>query len=178
MNYDKDAPADLQATWHHHVANMLFNKSILDVGAGRGKSKERLSINENRVTTMDVNRNLMQEVDYVKPIQLFVESSYDVVTAFDVIEHIPDDEVENWILNLRRVAERNVFVTTPNSHRYPHPWHFTPEQFFHLFNRQLWADVKFFLRFKIGETDEVRQVFDHQFLQDETSHAMGLMGII
>lgn len=101
---------DEQAGWQEYAGKLFHNVSILDVGAGLGKSRERLSVNGNIVTLQDVAPGL--PVDITNPIEKIPENSYDLVTAFDVIEHVVEDV--NFLGQLCRIAKRAVFVSTPN----------------------------------------------------------------
>lgn len=160
MPFNKKAPADLQAVWHEYVGALFFKKTILDVGAGRGKSKERMSVNENVVTTLDVNRNLMTTVDVIEdPWRL--EGEWDVVTAFDVIEHVshPTEFIYSCLARCKDV----VILTTPNKHAVDHPWHFYPEEF-----EVLAGDSPqlsdYFLREKTECSDAIHPVSRGEFL--------------
>jgi 2-polyprenyl-3-methyl-5-hydroxy-6-metoxy-1,4-benzoquinol methylase len=124
---------DCQAGWHHLIASRLHHKTILDVGAGLGRAKTRLAVNGNRVILQDPAPGL--PVDLRDPVESLAAKSFDVVTAFDVIEHVAADEA--FLAHLVRIAREHVFLTTPNySHsRAANPCHcreYTAEQFLHL----------------------------------------------
>jgi hypothetical protein len=117
-----DGSGDLQKTWHEFAGSLFSNKTILDVGAGVGRSKERLSVNGNEVTTQDINRAMMTKVDFISYPEDINYNSYDIVTAFDVVEHtVSPAEFINTIWNISR---EGIFVTTPNVEYSPGPWHY------------------------------------------------------
>lgn len=101
---------DSQVRWHIFVGQHFNKCSILDIGAGLGQSKKRLEAGNNTVTLQDVFPGA--NVDITKDTWTIPDKSYDVVTAFDVIEHIVDDW--NFLEELVRIARKNVVLTTPN----------------------------------------------------------------
>ena len=52
------------------------------------------------------------QIDINVPIENIEEKSCDIVTCFDVIEHIVEDH--KFLENLVRIAKEKVIVTTPN----------------------------------------------------------------
>lgn len=105
-----DGRRDSQWGWQVYIGQTTKNKSILDVGSGLGHSRARLSVNENRVTLQEPAPELA--ADLKENIEEIESSSYDLVTCFDVIEHIPDDLT--FMTNLFRICKESVFITTPN----------------------------------------------------------------
>lgn len=99
---------DLQADLHHFADGLFEGKTILDVGAGLGHSKTRMA--RSRVTTHDVSEHVRGFVDVVAPLP--PAGPFDVVTAFEVLEHVEDDVAFLRMLNER--ATQAIFLTTPN----------------------------------------------------------------
>lgn len=118
---------DLQADLHFFVDTLFTGLTILDVGAGLGKSKGRLR--HNQVTTYEPSEACRGLVDcQVWP----SDQIFDVVTAFEVIEHVADDRA--FLRDLERGARRAIVVTTPNWHvahcqSAQHYREYTPEEF-------------------------------------------------
>jgi len=100
-----------QAHWYKHIVQVEPWQSILDVGAGTGYGLTILSANGiARVDGFDVVE-ISQSVPCAT-ISDFADSSYELVTAIDVIEHVVRD---GWFLaHLLRIAKRGVFISTPN----------------------------------------------------------------
>ena len=101
---------DFQERWQTFTGSLFFGKSILDVGAGLGRSKGRLSVNGNKVVLQDPAPGL--PVDVVCPVDKIAVRSYDVVTGFDVIEHV--EKEDEFVANLFRIAKECVVLSTPN----------------------------------------------------------------
>ena len=102
---------DCQIFWHGFFGTLLTGFSILDVGAGLGHSKQRLSHEgTNTITTQDIAPG--QIVDITTPIEEIAENCYDIVTAFDVIEHVVEDE--DFLRHMVRIATKSIIITTPN----------------------------------------------------------------
>jgi hypothetical protein len=99
---------DLQADLHFFFDLLIQGKTVLDVGAGLGKSKAR--IRHNRVTTYEPSEHCRDQVDLaVLPVTLF-----EVVTTFEVLEHVKDDI--GFLQSLDALATQAIFFTTPNWH--------------------------------------------------------------
>jgi len=102
---------DFQEGWHNFVGKFFNHTSILDVGAGLCLSKKRLEQNgSNFVTLQDLGSGL--KVDISTPISEIASKSYDVVTAFDVIEHVIEDK--QFLADMFRIARVAIVITTPN----------------------------------------------------------------
>lgn len=103
---------DLNADLHHFFDWLVVGKTVLDVGAGLGKSKAR--IRHNRVMTYDPSPHVAEHVDhsFLTPLALAGATPFDVATAFEVIEHVEDDR--EFCATIDLLASQAVFLTTPN----------------------------------------------------------------
>lgn len=101
---------DYQHGWHEFFSKAFEKKTILDVGAGLGGSKNRMEKEGHIVTTQDVAPKL--PVDISIPISEIESKTFDIVTAFDVIEHI--DEDLDFMKDLWRISVEGIFLSTPN----------------------------------------------------------------
>lgn len=163
-----DGSGDSQAPWQEFFGLHYAGQSILDVGAGRGLSKDRLAAGGNRVTTIEIERSRMLDVDRIADVR-DVTGKWDVVTAFDVIEHVPDARA--FLDRLIDRARRYVVITTPSYRLYPQPWHFSPAEV------AAWAaDHKacWFARYKAGDIDRIEEIDQARHLSDPAIYAHGL----
>ena len=120
---------DCQKGWQEFVGRYFKNKTILDVGAGLGQSRERLAHGGNHVVLQDPAPGM--PVDYTQPIFEMESQGWDVITCFDVLEHIA--EPVPFLEQLLRLARTTLVITTPNYwvSRCGNPFHvreYTPPQ--------------------------------------------------
>ena len=120
---------DCQSQWQTAIAQYLNNASVLDVGAGLCKSRERLSVRGLRVITQDAFPG--SPADITCPIAEIPSKAFDYVVSFDVIEHVEDYEA--FVGELARISKKGFAISTPNylvsknSHRF-HRREFCPDE--------------------------------------------------
>lgn len=176
--WTKTPPKDLQIVWHEFAVDYFKDKgigSIIDIGSGWGKAKERLQKITPNVKTQDINRALMEIVDYVCYTK-DIEDVFDLVTVFDVIEHVPDTELDMFLIDLHLMNDGHLFFTTPNRLFFEdkRPWRYSPIEFVELFNKSTNNyDLNYFLRFKTGNSDKIHQVDKKDFIE-KNSYGMGI----
>jgi SAM-dependent methyltransferase len=135
--------------WNEHLSRYAFaarlarRKRVLDVGCGAGYGSAELANTATSVTGIDLSPEAISHADenYSRPnitfqqasaTQLpFPEASFDLVVAFEVIEHLPDWQL--LIAEARRVLSPGgqFVVSTPNKAYYaetrlqtgPNPFH-------------------------------------------------------
>lgn len=86
---------------------------ILEIGPGAGISSFYLKSAGLDVTTCDIDKDL--DPDVVADIRNlpFGANTFDVVTAFEVLEHLPWVDFENTLMELKMVSKKNVIVSLP-----------------------------------------------------------------
>lgn len=96
-----------------NLASKLQPKKILEIGVGNKITTSYLKQSGIEVDTCDFDKNL--EPDYVADIRElpFGESSYDVIMAYEILEHIPWQDVDKALSELYRVSKRYVLISIP-----------------------------------------------------------------
>lgn len=86
---------------------------ILEIGVGNRIVSDYLRRIGYGVTTVDIDPGL--EPNYVADVRAlpFEDSSFEVVTAFEVLEHLPWDDFERALLELKRVSRKYVIISLP-----------------------------------------------------------------
>ncbi len=91
--------------------------SLLDVGCGRG---EMLSIAQNMGFSAAGGEASIPMTDGARIFEgraqaiPFPDKSFDVVTMFDVLEHIPEADILSVLSELQRVARKHIIITASN----------------------------------------------------------------
>jgi len=104
--------AATQLGCYDFALRFVRNRSVLDVGCGLGKGLAILRREAASVVGQEIDPRLAVADVIIKPVEEFESRSYDVVTCFDVIEHV--DYPEPFLGHLTRIARRGCFLTTPN----------------------------------------------------------------
>ncbi|WP_295333963.1 bifunctional 2-polyprenyl-6-hydroxyphenol methylase/3-demethylubiquinol 3-O-methyltransferase UbiG [Flavobacterium sp.] len=97
------------------------NLNILNIGCGPGRSSEYLS-QFGKVTSVEYDKFCCEFASQKTGLEIingsitelpFAETSFDLVCAFDVIEHVENDQLA--VTEMKRVVKKNgvVFITVP-----------------------------------------------------------------
>lgn len=103
--------------------NLLNSESekgtVLDIGAGTGDFLAVLQKNGWQITGFEPNSKAKaiagkKGIPFTESLQNLQSNSFDVITMWHVLEHIPD--LENQILELKRLLKPNgtIFIAVPN----------------------------------------------------------------
>lgn len=133
--------------WYLWIAIQNKGCSFLDIGAGlcegmkvlEGQGSLKVDGFEVDPRLADRHKNLFIGED----LSIFESKSYDVVTCVDVIEHVVEDLV--LLEEMKRIARKRVYVTTPNYTRsrcgnIAHCREYTMPQFMNLLRpNEIWS---------------------------------------
>lgn len=125
---DKDAyefnrycHVDRFGSYWHQLNEVIQKKpqSVLEIGVGDKVFANYLKENTTiRYTSADIAPDLNPDV-ITDIMQLeFPDASFDVVCAFEVLEHLQWKDVDKALLELRRVAKTYVIISLPHWGRY------------------------------------------------------------
>lgn len=100
------------------LINETTPKSILEIGKGTGTLGFLLKRQGYKYTSADIEKSLKPDIvcDITKiPLK---DKSFDVVCAFQVLEHIPFQEFETALKEMKRIARKAVVISLPYSALY------------------------------------------------------------
>ena len=130
---------------------------ILEIGPGINILKGMLELHGYKVSTMDVNLehaptfhgDLLQYQEHI--------GKYDVVCAFQVLEHLPSKEFRHALINMRRYSRRYVFISLPcpTNNIYLH----LRGEIVQRLLRRLSCDIKFYLPLPFRPADRDEQSY-------------------
>lgn len=108
---------DRWASYHYQIREILKKNpaTILEVGTGDGVLKNYLMGNtsivyKNLDIAEDLNPDIVGSVDSI-PLQ---EESFDLVCAFEILEHLPFEKFEVSLRELARVSKGDVIISLPH----------------------------------------------------------------
>jgi len=98
---------------------ILPEDTVLDIGCGVMTPTDGLVCKS--ILGVDKFERYLHEVKAKHPtimldvnnLDVFVDDSYDVVIALDVIEHLEKDDAIKLLANIKRIARKQAFIFTP-----------------------------------------------------------------
>ncbi|MFH1674146.1 MAG: methyltransferase domain-containing protein [Pseudomonadota bacterium] len=101
--------------WHQiNAAILLKPRKMLEIGIGNGLVSKYLKERGIKVTTLDIDERLNPDVAGSVLQAPFHDGSFDVVTCYEVLEHLPYDEFAIAIKEISRVAQKYVILSLPD----------------------------------------------------------------
>ena len=112
QKYD-DLPRFISYFYQIDIARKLQPKNILEVGIGNGTVTSYLRQQGFQIVTCDFDKSL--EPDFIADIRKlpFKDASFDVVLAYEILEHLPWEDVDKALNELARVSKKNVVISLP-----------------------------------------------------------------
>ncbi len=111
------------------LAELNDQVSILDIGHGKGLHLKNVKFNPRvEIVGFDVSASWLSESikssvtgNAPKDLDLILDSSFDIVMAFDLIEHLSREDGYKLLYHMERIARDSTFVFTPNGFRWQPP---------------------------------------------------------
>jgi SAM-dependent methyltransferase len=116
LNEGYDHKARWISYWQQiHEVMKVKPQNVLEVGLGSGVTASYIKARGVELKTLDIDASL--KPDYAgsvlaMPIQ---DASFDVVCAFEVLEHLPFSDFEKALREMARVSRKYVFISVPDS---------------------------------------------------------------
>ena len=108
---------DRWASYHYQLTEIFSTKprSVLEVGIGDRVVSSYITRNsEIPCTTMDIVDDVGADVTGSITALPFQNKSFDVVCAFEVLEHLPFNTLDTSLSELSRVASKKVIISVPH----------------------------------------------------------------
>ncbi len=108
---------DRWASYYHQLEEIVATKptSVLEIGAGDETVKRYMQkLGVGKYVTMDIADDLAPDIKGSITAIPLEDKSFDTVCAFEVLEHIPFEEVSQALSELARVAKKYVLVSVPH----------------------------------------------------------------
>lgn len=104
------------SVWHQLEEVINLNpQSVLEIGPGPGVFKRTAALFDIKVETLDLDPEL--EPDHVGSVTAmpFKDKAYDVVCAFQMLEHLPYEVSLQAFTEMVRVSERYIVISLPDA---------------------------------------------------------------
>ncbi len=100
------------------IVKKLAPKRVLEIGVGNKTVSNYLKQNGFNVTTCDFDENL--NPDYVGDVRSlpFKDNSFDLILICEVLEHVPFEDLDKALSELKRVSSNHVVISVPFSSLY------------------------------------------------------------
>lgn len=95
------------------LVRSLKPRSVVEIGVGNKTVSDYLKKLGLRVSTVDIDPKLKPDVVADIRNLPFGDGSFDVVLAYEVLEHLPYEEFEKALKELRRVSNQYVLISLP-----------------------------------------------------------------
>ncbi len=107
---------DRWSSYYYQLREILAQKpeSVLEVGAGDRVVGNYLKGRGIAYTSADIAEDLSPDVVADVTALPFADNTFDLVCAFEVLEHLPFEKFEQALRELRRVSKRNVIISLPH----------------------------------------------------------------
>jgi 2-polyprenyl-3-methyl-5-hydroxy-6-metoxy-1,4-benzoquinol methylase len=113
--FSKYISAEKWSSYYYQLIEILKiePKNILEVGPGPELIRKVLEENGIRYFSCDIDRNLYP--DYLQSVSsMEIDKKFDVVCAFQVLEHLPFKEFEKALQKLKKHSKKYVLISLPD----------------------------------------------------------------
>lgn len=117
-NFNKYCDIERWSSYWHQIDEILkINpESILEIGVGDKVLANYLKNNNTiRHCSLDIAEDLQPDiVGDIENLETIKDSSYDLICAFEVLEHLPFEKFEKILSGLKRISRKWVVISLPH----------------------------------------------------------------
>lgn len=114
LSYDKKER--FISYWHQINEIVKLNPiKLLEIGVGNGFVSGYLKERKVDIITLDVEKMLNPDVHGNILNLPFTNNSFDVVTCYEVLEHLPYEKFHNSLLEIFRISKSNAILSIPDA---------------------------------------------------------------
>jgi ubiquinone/menaquinone biosynthesis C-methylase UbiE len=118
FNKSYDTKEPFISYWHQiHEIILLKPKNVLEIGIGNGFVSKYLKERETEVTTLDIDKRLNPNIIGSLLELPFDNESFNIVTCYEVLEHLPYKDVSKALSEIYRVSNSHVILSIPDINR-------------------------------------------------------------
>lgn len=112
-NYDNKGRFN---SYWHQIEEILKSegKTILEIGIGNSFIRDYLKKRNLNIITIDIDLNLKPDIVGSVLFLPIVNNSFETVVCYQVLEHLPFENIPIAISELSRVAKKYVIISLPN----------------------------------------------------------------
>lgn len=107
-------------SYHYQITSVLKLKpqSVLEIGIGNRLVSSYLKREGVSVTTVDFDKELQPDIVADVRSMPVPDKSFDLVTACQILEHIPFEDFEDALQEIQRITKRHVVISLPRRSSY------------------------------------------------------------
>lgn len=115
--FDKsyDSKERIISYWHQSKEIIELNpKKVLEIGIGNGFVSQYLRNRKINVVTLDIDERLNPDIlGSILDIP-FADESFDTIASYEVLEHLPYNNVKKALFEMYRVSQKSVILSLPD----------------------------------------------------------------